>query len=97
MITKSDSHTELELVRYVLGYFLNHPKAADTLEGVVRWRLTEERVRRTTLEVSQSLEWLVRKGFLKAIPRGEQGPVYRLIPSKTGEATEFMTERGDTE
>ena len=31
--------------RAVLSYFFRHRRAADTLEGVVRWRLLEEQVR----------------------------------------------------
>lgn len=40
-----DSKLALE----ILQYYLRHPEAADTLEGVARWRLLEQRIHHTVV------------------------------------------------
>lgn len=48
----------------VLRYFLRNPYAADSLEGVVRWRLAEETIYRSVTEIDEALRWLVAHGLL---------------------------------
>ena len=40
----------------ILSYFLRNPLAADTLEGVARWRLLDEVVYRKVEETRAALE-----------------------------------------
>jgi hypothetical protein len=61
---KRSPETAPKQAKEVLSYFLRNPQAADTLEGVARWRLLDEPVHRSVEEINQALEWLVAQGFL---------------------------------
>jgi hypothetical protein len=74
----------------VLRYFLRNPRAADNLEGVVRWRLEEQRVHRTVAEVDAAMTWLVARGFLLEEPVYGTGSVFRLAASRCGAAKRLV-------
>jgi hypothetical protein len=80
-----------EPTRRVLSYFLRHPRAADTLEGITRWRLMEEAVRRTTEEIGQALAWLVSAGLLRRREVPGSAPIYRLAEDRLGEAERLLS------
>ena len=48
-----------DMAREILNYFVRNPHAADTLEGVARWRLMDEMIRRKLDETEAALECLV--------------------------------------
>ncbi len=48
----------------ILAYFVEHPDAQDTLEGVVQWWLLQQRIRTAVGEVEAALAELVGKGFV---------------------------------
>jgi hypothetical protein len=96
MSERDNSINEPGLAREVLSYFVKNPLVNDTLENVVRIRLTEVRVRLTVLEVSESLEWLVDRGFLKMTPRVGVGAVYFLNEDRLAEANQFLIRNGTT-
>lgn len=79
-----------ELAREILSYFLRNPQAADSLEGVTRWRLLEERVHRELEDTDLALGWLVEHGFLVKISSQWSGPVYRLNETNRGDAEQFL-------
>lgn len=79
-----------EKAREVLNYFFHNPRAADTLEGVARWRLLEETVRRSLNETEQALDWLVREGYLKRVSTPYTGPIYQLNNDERARAKEFL-------
>jgi hypothetical protein len=81
-----------EPAKKILRYFLRNQGAADTYEGIVRWRLREESIHQTTKETQHALAWLVVSGFLceQRISRGP--PLFRLNPDKRAEAREFLDE-----
>lgn len=80
------------MAQEVLAYFLRNPRAADTLEGVTRWRLLEERIHRRVEEVDRALAWLVDEGFL--LKRSTQGsdPIFSFNAAKASEAKSFVTD-----
>jgi hypothetical protein len=43
-------------------YLRDHPKAADTIEGIAGWWVAYERYQQTQEEVQQALDYLVAKG-----------------------------------
>jgi hypothetical protein len=57
-------YSQEEMSNTVLQYLLRHPKAQDTLEGIVAWWLLEERIHQRTAEIRRVLEDLVDKNFL---------------------------------
>jgi hypothetical protein len=80
---------EPALAREILQYFLRHPQAADNLEGVVRWRLMEEKIRQTAEQANHALFWLVHEGFLEetSVPGNR---IFRLRDEKREAAERFL-------
>ena len=70
--------TQPVLVDEIVGYFLRNPQCIDSQEGLVRWRLREERIRREVEDVGAALEWLVERGFLQKLRSQLTEPLYRL-------------------
>jgi hypothetical protein len=79
-----------ESAKRILRYFVRNPEAADTYEGIVRWRLLEEAIHRTTEETREALSWLVSQGFLRETPIGGGAPIFRLNAGKRKEAEDFL-------
>jgi len=86
---KSSSPTS-ELAKEILSYFLRNPQAADSLEGVTRWRLLEERVHRQLEDTDEALGWLVRRGFLVRVSFAWTEAVYQLNPENRSEAERLL-------
>lgn len=78
-----------DFARDVLRYFLRNPQAADSLEGVVRWRLAEENVHRTVQATRYALQLLVDKGYLLERRSAVAGEFFALNPKKRREAERF--------
>jgi hypothetical protein len=74
----------------VVRYFVEHPESADSLEGIVRWRLLERRLHETMQETAVAVDWLVGRGVLQEIatPGGRQ--LYRLHAERTGDAERLL-------
>lgn len=79
------------IVQLVLSYFLRYPKAADTLAGIVDWRLREEIAHRMVEETKSAVTWLLSEGYLVREP--SMPPVYRLNPAMRDKAAELLNER----
>jgi hypothetical protein len=80
------------VVRQVLGYFVRSRQMADTLEGIARWRLLEERVKLSVRQTDAALKWLVEQGFVEELrPTGLRSSVFRLNPQRLKEAKQFLT------
>jgi len=69
---------------------MRNPEAADTLEGIARWRLLEEAVHRKVNETSAALQWLVERGYLLQTLSPGVGPIFSLNRNKISEAREFV-------
>jgi hypothetical protein len=53
-----------KMAREILRYFVRNPQATDSLEGMARWRLMDEAVRRKLDGTATALEWLMAQGCL---------------------------------
>jgi hypothetical protein len=73
-----------------LNYFIRNPQAADTLEGIARWRLLEETVHRKVSETSAALEWLAERGYLHKRVSSSVDPIFSLNQNKIREARKFL-------
>lgn len=80
----------------MLNYFFRNPQAADTLEGVARWRLLEETVRRGVAETEQALDWLVSEGYLIRLSTPYTEPIYKLNRDEQARAKEFLAQAKTT-
>lgn len=82
------------VAKNILSYFLRNPQAADTLEGVVRWRLPEQTIYRTVEETNHALHWLVKQGFLQRVLRLGSGALFRLNQEERDRAESFLGRAG---
>jgi hypothetical protein len=83
-------HSDCQVTRQVLTYFVRNPLAADSLEGVARWRLMDEVIRRRLEETEVALDWLVAQGYLTSsvVPGGTL--TFRLNGDRLADAQEFL-------
>ena len=88
MVTKPDP--EHERAKEILSYFVRNPRAADSVEGVARWRLLDQAIHRSVEETHQALAWLVAEGFLcEATPAGS-GTIFTLNAARSEQARRFL-------
>ncbi len=73
---------------------MRNPKAADSLEGVARWRLLEERIHRTVQETETAMAYLVSHGFLEEITTAGSAKVFRMKANRVAEAIRFLHSKG---
>ena len=90
--TRLNAH--LETAREILRYFIRHPDAKDTLEGIARWWFGNNRFEKNTSEVAESLHLLMARGFV--IERHGQAirPYYQMNPAKRADIAEFVNGNG---
>lgn len=85
------SQREPAMARMILRYFSRHPRAADTLEGIARWRLLQEQAQRAMDDTQEAIEWLISKGYLKEDPRPYTGSIYSLNEGQVKEIERFLS------
>jgi hypothetical protein len=95
-LPRKASTPDSALTREILSYFLRNPHAADSLEGVARWRLIEERVHRELENTDKALNWLVHHGFLMKVSSEWTESVYQLNEENRSAAQRFMGESTKT-
>ena len=88
-MSQGDSDIEPELAKVILRYYLAHPDAVDTLEGLARWRLLEDRVHHTVTQVEKALDWLIARGFLQKTVRAASPPTFALNSEKRDQGGKF--------
>jgi hypothetical protein len=81
----------------ILNYFLRNPTVIDSFDGIVRWRVLEEIVRRSVTETEDALHWLIAKGYLSEEKVPGRKSMYRLVPSKRADAERLVRETGEEE
>lgn len=79
--------------REILSYFLRNPAAADSLEGIARWRLMEQAIHRTIVETEDALDWLVEQGYLIEVAHQGSRPLFHLNPEKEQAAGALLKKR----
>lgn len=79
-----------EVAKQVLRYFLRNPHSADSLEGVARWRLLEEKIHHTLIETQSALENLVAEEYLRVVSVPGSELIYTLNTDKREEAEQFV-------
>src|SRR5215472_5397679 len=90
LLVAHDEDVDWTIVRDVLRYFTRNPMAADTIEGVTRWRLLDERIERNIAQVSQAIEWLVSRGFLVREFASPSTSIFRLNQREREGARRFL-------
>ena len=86
--------TGKNVTRDILSYFLRNPHTADDLEGIARWRLMSETIRRGVEDTNRALEWLAEQGFLMRDITTGAGPIFRLNQVNRVRAEAFLAQLG---
>ena len=67
-----------------MRYFLQNPEAADSLEGIARWRLLEMQVRDVVAETDAALALLVEQDLVEQVPIAGGPFLFRLKKERLG-------------
>lgn len=76
-----------------MRYFVQNPSAADSLEGIARWRLLRQRVRDVVDETDVALQILVERGVVDRLTVTGGPALFRLKPEKESEARQMAEDR----
>ncbi len=90
------SLTNTQAAMEILSYFMRNPRAADSLEGIARWRLLDEVIYRKVRETSEALQWLVERGFLIENSAPGLRPIFRLNPDRVVDSAEALIRHGNS-
>ena len=85
----NDSDIE-NVEKSILRYFVRNPCAADSAEGVARWRLLHERIDHSVEQTREALRILVSKGYVLEETSPVSGPIFRLNLAKRGESEALL-------
>ena len=77
----------------ILAYMVDHPKAQDTLEGIVEWWLLERKIKYETARVQEALSELVVRGLILKKKGSNSRIHYRINLSKYKEIQELFRQR----
>ena len=68
-----DADKDREIEQTVLSYLQRHPQAADTLDGIVRWWLPQQRYSVAQARIEAALRRLVSQGLIRQrrVPTGD--------------------------
>jgi hypothetical protein len=64
----------------ILEYLARHPKAQDTIEGILRWWVLDTCIRNWAPKVTGAVARLVEQGFLEEKVSADGQVVYRVSP-----------------
>jgi hypothetical protein len=88
-----DPQDDLDVAREVVRYFVRNPEAADTVEGVARWRLLDETVYRSVEQVARVVAWLVAEGLLVEDRLPSSRAAFRLNETARKRIDRFLDEK----
>lgn len=74
----------------ILSYLVEHPDAMDTLEGIVRWWLMEQNIRRQTATIRKALDELIESGLVYAQKMPHSGTGFRLNKERYEDILSFL-------
>ncbi len=82
-----------DIEKHILRYFVRNPRAADSLEGITRWRLLQERIDYSFEQTRKALQWLVSQGYVLEETSPVSGPIFRLNPAKWEEIQALLNKQ----
>ena len=82
-----------EIAHEILAYLAEHPDAQDTLDGIVRWWLLEQKIKFQTNMVRDAIAELVAKGLLLETKTRDSQIHYRTNQSKSHEIKKLLYKR----
>ena len=80
-----------DTAREILAYLSAHPKAQDTIEGIIEWWLLEQDIRRSMPQVEAALADLISRGLVVE-HHGTDGRVrYQVDRGNTDRVRDLLT------
>ena len=76
----------------ILDYFLRHPAAVDSADGIAHWRLLGETGQLSLTETEEALNRLVSRGYLREVEVPGSRHVYAFEPEMQEKAKQFLKE-----
>jgi hypothetical protein len=85
--------SQTKTVRAILSYLVEHEGAADTFEGIMRWWMLHEDVKKRILFIQESLDFLVGKEMIqkRSLP-GSSEVLYYVEPTKIDQIQTWLGE-----
>jgi len=80
------------VIKEIMRYFVEHPRALDSLEGVARWRLLQRRIDDTVAETEGALEWLVAHGFVQRVEVSFGPALFRIAEENAADVERLLAE-----
>lgn len=84
---------ESKIGNEILAYLVDHPKAQDTLEGIVEWWLLERAIEFQTARVKEALSELVARGLIIEHRGLDSQTHYRINQAKYKEIQELFKQK----
>jgi hypothetical protein len=78
------------VAKQIVRYFLRNPTAADTLEGVARWRLRDEAIHQSIRITDAALRMLLEMRLLFADHTLSAGTLYHFDEARRRAAERFV-------
>lgn len=88
-----DADVDIDLACEILQYFVRSPHAADTVQGIARWRLLDEAIYRNLDQVTKAISWLVTQGMLVRVPTNSSECLFHLNEQFAGETKKFLASK----
>jgi len=77
----------------ILAYFVAHPDAQDTLEGIVEWWLLERTIKFETARVKEALAELSSQGFILEEKGADLQTRYRINQARYDKIRELLNQK----
>ncbi|MBI3801945.1 MAG: hypothetical protein HY268_33865 [Deltaproteobacteria bacterium] len=91
MFTAGNPQTGYE----ILAYLIEHPRAQDTLEGIVEWWFLEQQIKCRTVQVKEALGELGARGFVLERKGSDGHLLYRVNRRRSKDIRVLLTGRSD--
>jgi hypothetical protein len=82
-----------QMAHEILAYLADHPKAQDTLEGIIEWWLLEQDITRRMANVKEALAELVAQGLVLERTGRDSRTHYRINRRKLREVQPHLKQR----
>jgi hypothetical protein len=82
-----------EIARAILGYLVRHPKAQDTLPGIIEWWLLDHQIRTHTPEIKKVVDDLVVEKLILKHRGSDLQQHYRINPRRQRRIASMIEER----
>ena len=84
---------DYDVARDILRYFVRNPRAADTVEGVARWRLLDEKIHSNLEQVTRAIGWLVSRKLLVSESSPPSTSIFHLNQQAEKKIQNFLEAR----